>query len=351
MGIALKINAFAGMIPKLDPRLLPDNASAQATNTYFYNGKLEGMVSPTFIRSLTNPSAVYAYRIPLGPTDMAHIENSLWLEFQDVNVNVLKPALIDDQYQRYYWASDTIQPMYNTLARIQAGQNPLLLGVPRPTNAPGLTTSGGTSIPETRAYVYTWVTQFGEEGQPSPPSIATAFEDSTWNLTFTSPPAAYINGASGLITTTNIYRTVTGVDGTTTYFFVASVPVTTLSYSDSAPDNIVTANNELLSTNWSPPPANLQGWVSMPNGMVAGWDNDANVWFCEPYRPHAWPSIYTVAVDYPIVGLGVSGQTLVICTEVQPYWGAGVNPSSFTLSKMDSVEPRDRHGSTLSKIG
>lgn len=358
MALALKIgggepmNGFAGMIPKLDNRILPDKASAQATNTYFYNGKLEGMVEATFLRTLSDPSAVFAYRIPLGVTDMAHAADSLWLEFDDINTNVIKPAFIADQFQRYYWASPSGQPKYNTFARIQAGNtspnNPLLLGVPRPANAPGLTPTGGTAVDETRAYVYTWVTAYGEEGQPSPPALATAFEDATWGLTFTAPATNDTNGVNRFITTTNIYRTITGTDGTTTFFFVASVPVATLSYNDTASDTTVSANNELVSTNWSGPPTTLQGWVTLPNGMIAGWDTEANVWFCEPYRPHAWPSIYTVAVDYPIVGLGVSGQTLVICTEVQPYWGTGINPASFALSKMDSTEPCLSRGSIMS---
>lgn len=358
MGLALKIgggdpaHAFSGMVPKLDNRLLPQNASAQATNTYFYNGKLEGMVEPTFLKALSDSSAVYTYRIPNSATDMAHALDSTWLEFEDVNTNVLKPAFIADQFSRYYWAQPSAQPMYNSLARIQAGNtspnNPLLLGVPRPGVAPGVTPSGGTSIDETRAYVYTWVTTFGEEGQPSPPALATAFEDSTWALTFTAPATADTDGTHRLIATTNIYRTITGTDGTTTFFFVDSVPVATLTYSDTLTDDVVAANNELLSTNWSGPPTDLQGWVTMPNGMIAGWDTSANIWFCEPYRPHAWPDIYTVAVDYPIVGMGVSAQTLVIATEVQPYWGYGINPSSFSLSKMDGVEPCLSRGSVMS---
>ena len=42
--------------------------------------------------------------------------------------------------------------------------------------------------------------------------------------------------------------------------------------------------------------------------MIAGW-KDNEVWFCEPYRPHAWPVKYVVNVDYPIVGLGTIDQS------------------------------------------
>jgi hypothetical protein len=347
MSIALKIIAFAGMIPKVDDRLLPDNASADATNTYFYNGKLEGMCQATFIRNLTNPDAVFTYRIPNLTSDMSQAVDSTWLEFLDVNTNVLKPAILEDQFQRYYWASSNEPPMYNPLARIQAGQNALLLGIPRPAAAPGVSSSGGTGLATSRAYAYTWVSVYGEEGQPSPPTVHNGKVDDTWALTISPPATNDINGTNRLLAFVNIYRTVTGTDGTTTYFFVAQLPVATTTYSDTASDAVVALNNELLSTNWSPPPSNLQGWVSMPNGMVAGWVGN-QLWFCEPYRPHAWPTVYQVSTDYDIVGLGVSGQTLVVCTKVNPYWGYGVNPSSFALSKIDTVEPCLSRGSILS---
>lgn len=347
MSMALKISAFAGMIPKVDDRLLPDTASAEATNTYFYNGKLQGMVQATFLRNLTNPDAVFAYRIPNLTTDMAHAVDSTWLEFDNIFTDVLKPAILEDQYQRYYWASSNVQPMYNTLARIQAGQNALILGIPRPAVAPGVSSSGGSGLAESRAYVYTYVSAYGEEGQPSPPTIYDGKIDDTWHLTLTSPATNDTNGVDRMIATINIYRTVTGIDGTTTYFFVGSVAASATTYTDTLSDTLVSANNELLSTNWSPPPSGLQGWVQMPNGMVAGWVGN-QIWFCEPYRPHAWPTIYQVSTDYDIVGMGVSGQTLVVCTKVSPWWGYGTAPSSMVFSKINTVEPCLARGSVMS---
>lgn len=348
MGVALKINKFGGMLPAVDARLIPDDYAVQAQNTYFYKGKLQGINQAKFIRNLVDPSAVVAYRVPNANPAIAYVTNSTWLEFDNINTDVLRPALIEDQFQRYYWASSNAQPMYNTLARIQAASNPLLLGVTRPSIAPGVSLTGGSSgIIVSRAYTYTWVTAYGEEGQPATPTVNTGQTDATWNITLTPPAANDTNGTNRVIATANIYRTITGVNGVTTFFFVASVPIATTAYADTATDATIAANNPLPSTNWSGPPSNLQGWVAMPNGMIAGWENN-NIWFCEPYRPHAWPTIYQVSVDYPIVGLGVSGQTLVICTEVSPYWGYGINPSSFALSKIQAVEPCLARGSILS---
>jgi hypothetical protein len=72
--------------------------------------------------------------------------------------------------------------------------------------------------------------------------------------------------------------------------------------------------------------------------MFAGF-RENEIWFCEPYRPHAWPSIYTLSVDYNVVGVGVVGQTLVVCTQAAVYAASGINPSSMTLSMISEAEP------------
>src|SRR5208282_2049816 len=69
--------------------------------------------------------------------------NSTWLEFLDPDTNVIKTQVVNDIYQRYYWASPSEPPQYNTLARIQANKSPWLLGINPPGCAPTVTISGG----------------------------------------------------------------------------------------------------------------------------------------------------------------------------------------------------------------
>ena len=68
---------------------------------------------------------------------------STWLEFLDPDTNVIKTQVVDDIYQRYYWASPSEPPQYNTLARIQANKSPWLLGINPPGCAPSVTITGG----------------------------------------------------------------------------------------------------------------------------------------------------------------------------------------------------------------
>ena len=122
-------------------------------------------------------------------------QNAYWLEFPYEDVDVLKGPVADDRYERYYWTSVGTGPQYNPLLRIIQGYAPLTLGVPYPTTFPGVVVgpapvegtiylslnafelpdnSSAATPSETptilaRSYVYTYVTDYGEESAPSSP--------------------------------------------------------------------------------------------------------------------------------------------------------------------------------------
>jgi hypothetical protein len=81
--------------------------------------------------------------------------------------------------------------------------------------------------------------------------------------------------------------------------------------------------------------------------MIAGW-RGSEIWFCEPFRPHAWPAAYAITAEYPIVGLGVINQTLVVLTAGYPMIATGINPSVMSLSKLGAFEPCASRGSIVS---
>ena len=221
----------------------------------------------------------------------------------------------------------------NTAARIKAGSDPYYLGIPTPTTAPTVNPPAGAD--ETRAYVYTFESSFGEEGPPSPPTVVAGGSGVPWDLSAlptTVPDAAFRD-----VTFKNIYRTVPG-NITTSFFFVAQIPIGDATYADSVSNEDAAASNLLESTTWVAPPDDMEGFVVMPNGYLVGWVG-TRLLFSEPYRPHAWPAAYELATEFPIVALGVFGTTLVIGTESQPYFGQGVSPASFTTVKLDAVEP------------
>jgi hypothetical protein len=477
--VALPINTFGGMLPAYSDELLPGGAAALSENTWLYSGSLVGLPTPKRLRTLLIPDSSKVYRIPESYDRSAYLYNSLWLEFSNVDTDVVRAPVFGDTHDRYYYASTSDAPRYNTRARIEAGakgeldSRAWLLGVPPPTLAPKLEVTGGSvkidnvrvattvageldkdfiegetvdgvvlkkgdrifikdqadgkengirivvvgtgtapnkvGIPPrakdmdtvdefvdrffkvlegtvnggssweitnetppvfgttaitskevsdlplqvTRSYVYTWVTEYKEESAPSPPVIVTGIQDGSWDLSEFEIPSAQNRGfvadpsAERWITKTRIYRTVTSTAGIASFFFVAEQDCMTDFYKDTIDDDEVSSNAQLESFNWLPPPEDLKGLVVMWNGILAGWRAN-ELWMCEPYRPHAWPSSFVNTLEYPIVGLGVAGQTLVVCTIGHPVMVNGALPEHMTTAKVSKFEPCISRGSILS---
>ena len=199
---------------------------------------------------------------------------------------------------------------------------------------------------ESRSYVYTWVSAYGEEGPPSPASLLNGWSNGRWTIGLWQPPPNDM-GVLRNLTSINIYRTVTSTGGVATFFFVDNVPIGTAEYTDTKPGSEVSLNTQMPSTNWFPPPENMQGLVGLPNGMMAGFA-DNQIWFSEPYHPHAWPPGYVLSTEFPVVGMGVSNGSLVVMTATVPYVVQGVNPGSMTLTKCDLPFPCSSRGSIVS---
>lgn len=338
------------MVPAVENRLLPDSAASRSENVWLYSGALKGINAATSLRSVSSTTGK-VFRIPNSYTDAQYLLNSTWMDFEHPDTDVLRATVIGDTYDRYYWASPADVPRYNTHARIASGNNglnsPFKLGIPAP-SAPSLGVAGGASTTlVSRAYVYTWVTEYGEEGPPSDPVSTTGQKsDATFTLTLVAAAAADL-GTDRNLKRTRIYRTVTSSAGVATYFLVTEMDIGTLTYADTLSDAVVSANSELESTTWSGPPTDLKGFVAMPNGIFAGF-RENEIWFSVPFRPHAWPVSYALVVDYPIVGLGVVAQTCVVCTQGYPVAVSGINPAFMTESKLVSFEPCMSRGSIVS---
>jgi hypothetical protein len=60
-----------------------------------------------------------------------------------------------------------------------------------------------------------------------------------------------------------------------------------------------------------------------------------DVYFCDPYHPHAWPENYVQSLDFPVVGLGRMDTTLAVLTTGTPYFLQGSHPDSMVVVKSD----------------
>jgi hypothetical protein len=208
----------------------------------------------------------------------------------------------------------------------------------------------GASVFEARGYVYTWVTEYGEEGPPSDPVVVNGWSNATWTITLFQPMpenmgADWVDPIDGLtkpadrnITKTRIYRTISNQTGMGSYFLVAEIPVSQGIYVDTIADDVVALNSQMVSLFWFGPPEDLQAIMAFPNGICVGFRSN-EIWFSEAYRPHAWPPGYVLTTEFPIVGIGVCGQSVIVATQGTPYIVNGVNPAAMALTKVNMTEP------------
>lgn len=306
---AVVLEQFIGEQPRITARLMQPNAAQESLNVRIEDGTLQP------IRASVNAVAADSERTTWQSLIKFADE---WLGWDNA-VDAVIGHVADD---RLYYTGDGTPKM-------RVAGTVYNLALPAPTTQLTTAVSGsGTGPDVARTYLFTWVTDFGEESEPSP---ASALVDAAQGQTITlsgfpsAPPARNI-------TKQRIYRSQTGQSGTF-FYFIGERAASTADFVDNI--SLDAFLEPLPSQNWNAPPNDLSGLVSLPNGMMAAFKG-RDVYFCEPYRPHAWPEAYILTTDVPIVGLGAVGASLVILTEGQPYIAQGTNPATMQMVKIEN---------------
>ncbi len=104
-------------------------------------------------------------------------------------------------------------------------------------------------------------------------------------------------------------------------------------------DATATANlgSQLPSADFDTPPDNLQGIISLPNGIMAGFAGNT-LYLSAQNQPQAYPLLYALATDSTIIGIGALGTTVLILTDAHPYTAYGATPDSFTMTREDFIQ-------------
>jgi hypothetical protein len=191
-------------------------------------------------------------------------------------------------------------------------------------NASGVTDN--PEVPETRVYTWTWVNkEAGFEFESAPAPASTSVDVRTGQTVAVSGRAVIPTGY--LVTHWRLYRAVAGI-----YLFVGELPASQITFTDDVLAEEL--GEELPSLTWLTPPDTLRGLTNLPNGIMAGFTG-RDIYFCDPYHPHAWPVEYNQTVDYPVVGLGRMDTTLAVLTTGTPYFIQGSHPDSMVVVKSD----------------
>jgi hypothetical protein len=187
---AVNIKAFRGQIPRVSERLLQPNNAARALNCKITAGSLDPLAGLEQVYDANRSvETIYRYR-----AFRSGVFEDNWLTWAE-DVNVVPSPNANDPFGRFYFSSESYEPRMSSYdLAINTVPYPTAwyaLGTAAPTVAPTVAHTGGSSTTESRSYVYTYVTAFGEESPPSPPStLYTTHINATWNITGmqTAPP-------------------------------------------------------------------------------------------------------------------------------------------------------------------
>lgn len=320
----ISVKQFNGVSPKTPPRLLADTQAQVAENCDVFRGTLRPMNGlGTSVHTVPGGSQTI-YKFGQDSTD----ETSGWLYWAS-DVDVARGQIAGDTEEWTYYTGDGAPKAI----RAGATNSPIPMGMPAPSTAL-IATAGAEPAnadelaQETRVYTYTYVNKVGAreiESAPAPAALSVdVVPGQPVTLSgFSTPPTGQT------ATHVRIYRSTAG-----TYLFTAEITIAAslTGYTDTVDPELLA--EEIPSLYWLPPPDGLAGLTNLPNGVMAGFEG-RDIYFCEPYVPHAWPDSYRQSIDYPVVGLGSIDTTLVAVTKGTPYFIQGSHPDSMVVVKSD----------------
>jgi hypothetical protein len=329
----LGVYGFAGESRSLHPGILPETVGTVSLNQRPGYGDLRPWNSPNNVGVTVASGTKTIYRMNRTvPSD-----TNFWLRWPTVVHAVVGPNAAGSDERTYYTGSGT--PKWTDLTKAIAGASyPNAfreLGVPAPTTAATVTRTpvvvAGTRTSETVFYVWTFVTDAGEESAPSPPSNALVIENGdTVSLSGMTPVPSGSYGINRI----RIYRTKTATGASTEFFYLGEVVSTTTTFTDTGQ----TLGEVLPTATWITPPADLSNLTPMWNGMMAGISGNS-VRVCEAYVPYAWPIRYEILPsDTKPLALSTFGQNLVILTNGKPILVTGSSPDALDEQPIEFLQ-------------
>lgn len=311
-----RLSGFKGEMPKVHPRLLPDNYAQNAENTRLENGALVPLRKPGLERQFNIISDSFVPKT-------VFLHNGVWRLWPIIKDVVPAPVAED----RLYLTSGS--SIGGGPPELFVDPNTYPLAVAAPASTLTLVANGTVDpdIKEGVVYTYTYVTSFDEESQPAALSAEVEFSPGM-NVDL----SGFVVSPSSRVDRIRVYRSQTSALGVTELYFVKELPVATTTFNHDP--NVDPLQEPIPSKDFTPPVDGLSGIISLPNGIMAAFFGK-ELFFSEPYMPHAWPVKYALKTDYKIVGLGAFGSNIAVMTEGSPYVVQGVHPSTMIMELLE----------------
>lgn len=371
----LTFQQFSGIAPRIAPRLLPATLAQEALDVKLWSGELRPHYADTIIKRIPSTiKSIYRYKWKNQKYN--------WLMW-DKDTNVAKGPVYDDENNRIYFMneggffvtdSSLLQDQDYATGTLPA-EAWYHTAIPEPGQS-DIWISGGTGSGdiESRSYVYCYVRQWPDGtidvGKASGP-LKNSSDRSRYTVDVRPgqvvdmsmvDPIVHANGIGAGINKIYIYRSEVTSAGQALYSYVDQFDVNTnrvtnnpaavwvadggyYKYSDSKPNTSL--GEACPSLYWDVPVDGLKGLVSLQNGLFAAY-KDSTVYVSDWNAPHAWPYEHKVTIDYPIVGLGSFGNTIVVCTEAAPVLITVTDPTKPTTRAIQENCPCVSAGSIVS---
>ena len=358
----LTFQQFSGIAPRIAPRLLPATLAQEALDVKLWSGELRPHYADEILQYIpSNIQSIYRYKWKNKTYN--------WLMWP-YETRVAKGPVYDDENNRIYFMNQggffvTDSSLLEDRDYIDGLENKAYaVAIPEPGQANMAVNGTGSGDIESRSYVYCYVRQWTDGtidvGKSSKPCknvndlsryTVDVRPGQTVSMALEDPLLTHHNGAKSGINKIYIYRSEVTSAGQALYSYVDQFDVNTsrvtnnpnavwktdyYEYTDSKPNTSL--GEACPSIYWDPPVGGLKGLVSLQNGLFAAY-KDSTVYVSDWNASHAWPYEHTVTIDYPIVGLGSFGNTIVVCTEAAPVLIVVQDPTNPTTKAIQENCP------------
>lgn len=367
----LTFQQFSGIAPRIAPRLLPATLAQEALDVKLWSGELRPHYADTIIKYIPSTTqSIYRYKWKNKKYN--------WLMWP-YETRVAKGPVYDDENNRIYFMNQGgFFVTDSSLLEDKDYMNGITNNARYHTGIPEMgygrmdVSGTGNGDIEARTYVACYVRKWADGtidvGKSSKPYV-TSFDANGKSTIDVRPGQTVLVTVSALtdaaraagVNACYIYRSEVTSAGQALYSFVDEFAVNDAhttgnvnatwntggwyEYRDTKPN--ASLGEACPSLYWDAPVDGLKGLVSLQNGLFAAY-KDSTVYVSDWNAPHAWPYEHTVTIDYPIVGLGSFGNTIVVCTEAAPVLIVVQDPTNPTTKAIQENCPCVSAGSIVS---
>lgn len=361
----LTFQQFSGIAPRIAPRLLPATLAQEALDVKLWSGELRPHYADEILQYIpSNIQSIYRYKWKNKTYN--------WLMWP-YETRVAKGPVYDDENNRIYFMnqggffvtdSSLLEDKDYTNGLGESGMLYYTAGIPRAGYSVMSVSGSGSGDIEARSYIVCYVRQWSDGtidvGKSSEPYVTSW--DAVARRTIDVRPGQTVKISVNNISDTDsaktgvnkvyIYRSEVTSSGQALYSYVDQFDINPAHATNNPNATWNTggwyeyldkkANTQLgeacPSLYWDAPVDGLKGLISLQNGLFAAY-KDSTVYVSDWNAPHAWPYEHAVTIDYPIVGLGSFGNTIVVCTEAAPVLIVVQDPTNPTTKAIQENCP------------